>query len=320
MEAGALEDLLRQERFGDCTAAAEGWLQRGGLTVPQKALVFWALTRSLTRAQAGQEAIGPGELAVHFSRESGQYDLLGQALVHLASVCFDNRLHRRALLALEGYFHYYTLYGEARGLEGRVFHLIALCDQATGRPAKAVEYHQKAYRWHTGRGAEPQQVDWYRAALAWQYLQLGQTEPVNVLLRDSEAYLLLAPNDLDARVRLWNNRAYLCLLTGDHRGAIDIAIRAATLRGAAPGRKAQAFLILHYTAKAMGCARIALGIGVLAKVHATVARRVDVEEEVSRSMFQMQQQDRLPLVDELFQELSRISRQDSTGQCPASVE
>jgi hypothetical protein len=81
-----------------------------------------------------------------------------------------------------------------------------------------------------------------------------------------------------------------------------------SIRGVSPPRKAQACLILHHTANAMGMGREAMGMGVLARIQASVARRPDLEEEVIRSMLRFQQQQGLPLMEELFRALNEASQ------------
>jgi tetratricopeptide (TPR) repeat protein len=301
-----LANLLGAERFHEAREAAEVLLHRGGLNARELAQVYLALSHSLSALQAGQEAVGPAELAAHFARESAEYDLLGRALCHLASLCYDNRLYKRALSCLEAYFAHFTLCNRARALEGHVFHRTACCFQAMGRGLKALEYFEKAYRWH--RQGEPPLLDQHRADLAWQCLRLGKVERAEELLAESENYLRSAPNDLDARARHCCNVAYRAYLVGNYSEALDAAIRTMGLKGATSLRKAHACLVLHYTARAMGLQREAQGVAVLARIQASVARRADLEEEINRSMLQVQPQAGLPLIEELFRALRQAGQ------------
>ncbi|HYG60786.1 MAG TPA: hypothetical protein VD902_22140, partial [Symbiobacteriaceae bacterium] len=205
---------------------------------------------------------------------------------------------------LEEYFRDFALYNVSRALEGWSLAHLALFYQAMGRHPKALEYFQKAYRWHSEQGAGPQHLDEHRADLIWQSLKLGDTDAARPLLAESAVYLQEVPNDLDARARYLNNQAYLHYLSGGYTSALDAAIQVVHMRGVSALRKAQACLTLHYTAKAMGHRREAMGLGTLVRIQASLGRRPDLEEEATRSMLHMQQDGGLPLMDELFRSVT----------------
>lgn len=321
MELAVLSDLFRQGRYADCRERAETLLVQGGLDPHGSAAVYLALSRSLSALHANQEALGPGELAVHYARTCGDNDLLGRAICHSAYAYYENRLYKRALARLTEYFYYYSLYKEARALEGWVFYNMAVLYRAMGRGTKALEYYLKAYRWHQAEGAGPQELERCRANLVWQYLKLGEIEPAEGHMERSEEYLVHFPNDLDARARHWNNLAYHAYMTGAFRRAMETAARVVGLRGVTPLRKAYACLTLHYTARALGTERVAMGMGVLARIQASVARRPDIEEEASRSLVQtLQQREGLPLMEDLFAELGLVVRPRQDGAEPLPPE
>lgn len=311
MLVAALSGLLGERRYGECKELAEAILRRGGLTDGDRGYVYLALSSSLSALHANQEALGPGELAVHFTRAAAEYDLLGRALCHLAAVYRENGLYKRAVGCLDEYFQAFSLYDRARALEGRAFGQLAQSYQAMGRGPRALEYWRKAHRWHVDYQAEPQVVDLYRGKLVWQLLKLGQLESVAPLMAESEAYLRQAPNDLEARARYLNNLAYQAYLTSRYGLAIDTAARVMGMRGARPVRKAQACLTLHYTARSLGLVREAVGFGLLGRIHASVARRPDLEDEATRALLHMHQREALPSVEELLRELGR--RQGTSG-------
>ncbi|MFZ5827641.1 MAG: hypothetical protein ACOY94_25335 [Bacillota bacterium] len=320
MEIAHLSDLLREGRYGECREGAEALLLQGGLDRRGLAAVYLALSRSLSGASANQEALGPAELAVHYGRDCGDNDLLGRAICHSAYVYHENRLYKRAVARLAEYFYYYSLYVDARLLEGWVLYNMAVFYRAMGRGAKALEYYVKAYRWHLGEEAPPQQVEKCRANLAWQHLKMGEIGPAEACMEGSEEYLHRFPNDLDARSRHWNNLAFHAYMTGSYRRAMETAARVVGLRGATPLRKAYACMTLHHTARALGKERVAIGMAVLARIQASVARRPDVEEEASRSLLQiLQQREGLPLMEDLFSELGLVVRlrQDGADPLPA---
>lgn len=317
MEAALLSDLLRHGRYADCREVAETLLLRGGLDQWGLAVVYLALSRSLSALHANQEALGPAELAVHYARDCGDNDLLGRAICHSAYIYHETGLSKRAVARLTEYFSYHSLYKQARSLEGWAFFNMAVSYRAIGRGTKAVEYYGKAYRWHVSEGADPQQVERCRANLAWQHLKMGEIEPAEAFMEGSEEYLVQYPNDLDARARHWNNLAFHAYMTGEYRRAMETAARLVGLRGVTPLRKAYACLTLHYTARAMGQERVAMGMGVLARIQASVARRPDVEEEASRSLLQMlQQREGIPLMEDLFSQLGLVVRPRQDGAEP----
>ncbi len=317
MSGAGLADLLRQGKYADCRAHAETLLLRGGLDQVASVEVYLALSRSLSALHSNQEAIAPGELALHFARDCGQNDLLARAICHSAYVYYENRLYKRALARLAEYFYYYSLYKEARALEGWVLFNMAVFYRAMSRGSKALEYYTKAYRWHLQEGSSAQPLEKCRANLAWQYLKTGQIQEAEVYLEGSEEYLIHFPNDLDARARHWNNAAFHAYMTGAYRRAMELAARVMGMRGVTPIRKAYACLTLHYTARSLGKERVAIGMGVLARIQANVARRPDVVEEAEHCLVQiLQQREGLPLMEDLFAELGLRPRQDGAEPLP----
>lgn len=314
MEVSALAGLLEAGRYAECIQAAEVLLRHGALPDGEKARAFLAQSYAQAALQASQEAVGPAELAVHFSRTGSVYDVAAHALCHLADLCYENQLYKRALQCLDEYFSYITLYGaQARSLEGWVLSHTGLAYQAMGRGPRALEYFQKAYRWYVEHSACPQQVDQARGDLAWQLLRQGQPTEVTPLLEGSAAYLREHPNDLDARARLLNNRAYRNFLLGHYSAAIDTGVHSVQMRGASALRKAQACLILHHAARAMGLWKEARGLGFLARIQAGLSKRPDLEQEAVRCLLHLHQGADVPLMDELVRSVARL------GHSPAAA-
>ncbi|HYF93815.1 MAG TPA: hypothetical protein VD969_16505 [Symbiobacteriaceae bacterium] len=307
MDVSTLAVMLGERRYGECRDAASQLLQARDLTEPEKAQVFLALSDSRYALHAGQEAIGPAELAVYFGRQGGDYDLVGRALCHLATLYHESGLQKRAVNCLDEFFQYFGLYTRARALEGWVLSQLGLYYQAMGRGGKALDYFKRAYAWHMATGATPQALEEQRGRLVWQYLKLGNLDEAGELLGLSGAYLKGAPNDLDARACYLNNLAYRYFLIGRYGTAIDSAVQALQVRNASALRKGQACLTLHYAAKAMGLIPEAMGLGTLARIQANVARRPDIEEEATRSMLHIQQYQGLPLMDELLRSLRQFT-------------
>lgn len=308
MNVSQLASLLDEGRYAECRAEAESVLRHAPLTDQDRARAFLALSYSSAALHAGQEALGTAELAVYFSRQSGEYEVTGHALCHLAFLCYESRLYKRAVHCLEEYFRSFTLYGEAKTLEGWVLAHLGLFYQAMGRSSKALEYLEKAYRWHQDRGALPPQVDHHRAEWVWHLLKAGRVEQVRDLLAASATYLCEYPNDIDARVRFYNNHAYFHYLRGSHEAALDYAMQAMQVRGISAARKAQACLTLHYATRALGLWKEARGMATLARIHASVSRRPELEEEATRALLHLQTDSGLPLMDELFRSLGKMAR------------
>ncbi|HWI65234.1 MAG TPA: hypothetical protein VNT75_25670 [Symbiobacteriaceae bacterium] len=294
---------MEEHRFGDCRDAATELLRTADLTGGEKAQAFLALSYSLAALQSGQEAISPAELAVYFSREAGDYDLTGRALCHLAVLYGENGLGKRAVACLDEYFQLYGLYGRARALEGRVLAQLAQLCLAASQVQKAVAYGKRACQWYVDHDESPRAREEQRGRLTWLYLKAGQVEPAKELLAATQEYLREAPNDLEARACFLSNTAYRYYLIGAYTSAIDMAVQVLEMRGVAAVWRAQACLTLHYTARALGRTREALGFGTLARIQATVARRADLEQEAIRSMLHIGQKEGLPLMDELLRSL-----------------
>ncbi|HWI53417.1 MAG TPA: hypothetical protein VNT01_14845 [Symbiobacteriaceae bacterium] len=307
MEISTLAALLDEQRYGDCRDAANELLRTCSLPDADRAQVFLALSYSLSALQSGQEAVSPAELAVYFSRQAGDYDLLGRILCHLAMLYHELGLHKRAAACLDEYFQYFALYERSRLLEGWVLSKLGLFYQAMGRAPKALEYCKRAYGWHVASESPTQLVEEQRGNLIWQHLKLGQLYQARELLSISNAYLRQVPNDLEARAGYMNNQAYRYFLTGSYGAAIDSAVQVMHMRNVAPVRKAQACLTLHHTARAMGLEREALGLGTLTRIQANVAHRPDLEDEACRSLLHTRQAQRLPLMDELLRSLQQFT-------------
>jgi tetratricopeptide (TPR) repeat protein len=303
VDVGTLAALLDERRFGDCRDAATALLRTGELDDGARAQVFLALSCSLAALQSGQEALGPAELGVYFGREAGDYDLVARALCHLATLCHESGQHKRAIACLDEFFQYFGLYRMAKSLEGWVLGRLGLLYQAMGRGTKALEYFRRAYQWHLAADSSPQLIEVHRGNLTWQLLQLGATTEARELLAQSAAHLGRAPNDLEARACYLNNLGYSDYLSGNHRAAIDLCIQALHMRNVPAAWKARACLTLHYTARAMGRLREAMGLGTLARIQANLARQPHLAEEATRSMLHMQQHAGLPLMDELLRSL-----------------
>ncbi|HYF80390.1 MAG TPA: hypothetical protein VD973_25045 [Symbiobacteriaceae bacterium] len=305
MDVGALAALLDERRFGDCRDAALTLLRSSDLDDGARAQVFLALSCSLAALQSGQEALGPAELGVFFGRQAGDYDLVGRALCHLATLCHESGLYKRAIACLDEYFQYFGLYLFAKSLEGWVLGRLGLLHQAMGRGPKALEYFRRAYQWHAGGGASPQLVETHRGQLVWQLLKLGETGQARELLVLSEAYLGRAPNDIEARGCYLNNLGYCHYLDGNHSAAIDRCTQVLHMKNVPAAYKARACLTLHYSARAMGRVREAMGLGTLARIQANLAHQLHLEEEATRSMLHIQQHEGLPLMDELLRSLQQ---------------
>ncbi|HEY8346902.1 MAG TPA: hypothetical protein VIL07_06440 [Symbiobacteriaceae bacterium] len=318
MEVADLAALLAARRYREARHAAENLLRRGDLTVLEQAQTYLSLSYSLAALHLNQEALGPAELAVHYSRMTPDYDLLGRALYHLAELCADLALHKRALACLEQYFRQMPLYQRARALEGRAFHLAAVCHRNMWRESKAAEYFRKAYQWHLSQGLPPDRVEPIRAELIWQWLRIGQLERAAPLLAQSQQYVAETPQDVRARISLCNNLAYKAYLESAHPTAAARAEEAVRIIGATAAQKACAYLTLHYTARATGRRSDAVAFGMLARMQAILARRIDLERELTRSLLSMQDHVSLPHVEALLQSLR--SQPDMPGNSQTAVE
>lgn len=307
MEVSTLAALLDAQRYGDCRDAANELLRTRDLCDGEKALVFLALSQSMLALQSGQEAIGPAELAVFFSRQAGDYDWVGQALCHLAMLYHESGLHKRATVCLAEYFQHFALYRSSRQLEGRVLDCLGRIHQAMGQTPQALTYCKRAYAWHAAAGASPQAVEEQRGNLVWQYLKAGQMDHARELLSISRLYLQQAPNDLEARACYTNNLAYQAFLQASYATALGRAMEVMHMRNIAPARKAQACLTLHYTARAMRLTTQAGDLATLARIHAKVARRPDLEDEACQALLHTKQAERLPQADELLRSLRQLA-------------
>lgn|GEM_PF-2815949 len=309
VDVAALAGLLADRRYAECRTLSEELLRCDGLSAHAKAQASVALSRSLQALGAGQEALSPGELALHFGRESMDYDLVGSILCHLSSLCLENGLHKRGLTCLEDYFTFFHAYTEARDLEGWVLSRIAHVHQLSGRSTKALEYFARSYRWHEDMGAGPQLLEQHRADLIWQCLRLGHLDRAEALLQLSRSYLELAPNDIEARARYLNSAAYREFMTGQHGTALQLAAQVVHLRGVAPQHKAQGYLTLHLAARSRGLSCEAVAAGMLAKIQAGLAHRTDLESEVVRSLLQMQRGASVSCLEELAGSLAKLTEQ-----------
>jgi tetratricopeptide (TPR) repeat protein len=310
MDLSMLAALLEERRFSECRAAAEQLLSDTGLAEADRAQAFLALSCSLSGLHTVQAAIGPAELAVLLSRQSGDYDLMGRSLCHLAMLYQQSGLHQRAADCLADYFHSFGLYRRARGMEGWVLSHLGLFNEAMGQTSKALEYYRRALAWHTDQGAEPALVEQHRGDLAWLLLKAGRLGEAKPLLEQSAEYLRVAPNDLEARACHQNCLAYRDYLSGNHDAALSLGIQVIQMPAVSAARKAHAYLTLHYAARAMGRIREAVGLGTLARIQATVAGRPDLADEAVRSVLHIQQAGRLPQAEDLLESLRQPAAQN----------
>lgn len=302
-----LREWLAAGQYQRVKETAESWLLKPDLSADELALYNTALCAALVAMKEPVEALGPGERGLDAARRSGSPDAVAEALLYLADAYLGASHYSRAINLMNELLAVTPHSDRAQGWIGRVCDSLGSAYRALGRHERALENHRRAYEWGN-RHEDEAAIAGYRAHLIWAELKTGQLEAAAALLQEEAGYVSSAPGDTLAQARHLNNRAYLAFLQRDYSEATHGALQVFNLGKGMPGERARACITLHATARALGLPREAMGMGMLAKIQAQAARRPDLDDEVTKSMLQVQTRDRLMPVEDIFRHLERQAR------------
>ncbi|MFZ5816879.1 MAG: hypothetical protein ACOY93_16555 [Bacillota bacterium] len=299
--------LLEEGEFKKCLRLAEQLMLKGGWSLSEMATINLAICRCRLGIQDPYGAIAAGMLAVKLARDSGEYDLLGRALLNLGTAYVGIRQYDQALQQFYSYLDFLPQFNEARRLEGAIWKHIGVTYQRKLESEKALEALTRAREWFSDRGIDYSTFTCTHDLINT-YLQMHETDPMTSL--DPVRELLAQQREIARRNprETYFEGTYLLDLAAFylHEGRIARAMVAAN-KGMEVhrGDRIHTFhcqLLLHRCAMEKGDARRALGHALAARVQAVDGRFYELEFLASQAMADVIKQQGPDVVRQLDEE------------------
>lgn len=297
-------EMLAGRRFEEMRQMAQTLLDNEQLSTREKAVCHDALALAHSFLNDHGKAVPAGEIAVYLARESGDFDLLGEAIYHSGIVYGRRRWHEPAADRFEEYFQYLSLYTTAKELQPKVLFNQGVAYRWLRDYRTSVKKLRQA--WELVRETQGQRQQNYRWDLVWVCMLAGELDGVPELLAQGRAYLNQHPEDREAYFQQLNDEARYALLTGDLADAYKKAMEVIKQGDAFPDMQAVAGLTVHYLAVKRGMHLDALIIGCYVKQKAAAARRPDLDEEISKSIIEIDARSDGALMRELLNQLGYL--------------
>lgn len=206
MSLAVLEGLVQLKHWQAGADVAEQLLAGANLSREDRAGVLRALCECRNRLGDPAAAIRPGHDAVLLARESGQWDLLGRALIDLAAAYYFCSHYKEAAATYREYLALCERFEAARSLAPRVQYNLAVALEAHGRLTEAITVLETLLQGDLP-GVEAWELNRYRQKLAFLLLEARRLAGVPALLIACEEYVQAHPDDGAAQCHLWNDRA-----------------------------------------------------------------------------------------------------------------
>lgn len=299
--------LMEDGDFQSCIRLAELQLLRGGFTLPELAKVNLVVCRSRLGLHDASGAVAPGLLAIKLARDTGEWDVLGRALLNVGSAFIGIREYDQALHQLYSYFEYRHYYASAARFEGAVWKSIGVAHQRKLETEQAVDAFQRARTWFARRDVDLSVFTCTHDLIAT-YLQHAaqggahSLEAVAELLQNQREIVLKYPDDTYYRGTHLSDQAAYYLQAGRYRRAIVCALKAMEVRQGDPELAFYCHMVLHECSKVMGDSKQALGYALAARVQAIQARHFELEFLASQAMVEVIRQKGARVVRELDDE------------------
>ncbi len=281
-------DLLEREQWTACSDQAAQALSQDDWSKEQKAILNFALCRSLRRIARYGAALEPGQLAVYLAEDVKDYDLFGRALMELAAVQARlPGLEWQAVQTQRRYFDYYNQYKDTgRKLYSTAMYNLAVCLRAAGDHEEALQQFLQAFEAAKARG-NTDLSDQCRRNAAWQALELNQLELAEELIQQGRDYTGRHTHNMRAKASHMIDEAQLAYLKKKYSEATSLAIEAAVMAKAIPELFSDALDVLHRIGKSTGDIEGALAFAILAKEQAEAHERYDLMNQLRASVREM---------------------------------
>jgi len=302
MESGQYQEALR---------LAEQQLIRGGWDRSQLAQVNLVICRCRLGLQDPYAAVPSGLLATKLARDTGEWDLLGRALLNVGTAFAGIRQYDQALHHFYSYFEHSFRYTTSRRLEGAIWKHIGVTLQHKQESEKAIEALNRARAWYTANDVDLSAFT-VTHDLVNTYLGMHDTDPntnldpVVDLLAFERAIVRKFPSEtFYAGTHLLDRASYY--MHGGRLGrAIVCAMQVLEVRKGDHSLAFFAHMVLHRCTKLTGNPKQALGYALAARVEALKDRRFELEYLASQAMADVIRQQGKEVVRELDEEYQAI--------------
>lgn len=307
----ALTQLMESGQYEQSLRLAEQQLIRGGWNLSQLAQINLVICRCRLGLQDPYGAVPSGLLATKLARDTGEWDLLGRALLNVGTAYVGIRQYDQALHHFYSYFEHSFKYTTSRRLEGAIWKHIGVTLQHKLESKKAIEALNKARAWFTANDID-QSAFTVTHDLVNTYLGMHDTNaetslaPVVDLLAFERSIVRKFPTETFYAGTHLLDRATYYMHCGRLGRAIVCAMQALEVRKGDHSLAFYAHMVLHRCTKLTGNAKQALGYALAARVEALKERRYELEFLASQAMADVIRQQGTEVVRELDEEYTAM--------------
>lgn len=284
-----VNDLARLVELGDfkrCLEEAQHLWRLGGHDTEARARIQAAICRCSLELTDFFAAAQAGRLAVELAEEIGDADLLGFAVIDLATARGEVRLYEQSVMDFERFLAELASFTAARCMEGTALRRIAKVLHRSGQPQEALGRLCQARSWFHRYGDEASAMEAVRSMIRI-HLELQQFDLVGALLEECSRYALEHQLDREFLSDHLLDRAVYRLAIGKYETAVQEGFQALEAADNRLLQQCQAHLVVSQAALALGRPKDALSFAMAARVAAIDARRYDLEFEASEILFRM---------------------------------
>lgn len=307
----SLMRLMEDGEYASCIRLAEMQLLQGGFTLSELAKVNLVVCRSRLGLQDAQGAIPPGLLAIKLARDTGEWDVLGRALLNVGTAFISIRQYSQALHHLYSYFEHLHRYSSSARFEGAVWRHIAVAHQRKLESSQAVDAFRRACSWYARQGMDHSLFNCTHDLIAT-YLQQAEQgakdwlEPVKELLQSQRQIARKYPTETYYQGYYMWELAARYRQEGRYRRAMVGALKAMEIHKDDPELAFHCHMLLHECSKVLGDGKQALGYALAARVEAVRARHYELEFLASQAMAEVIRQKGSRVVQELDDEYQQL--------------
>lgn len=286
MSVSYLGRLLDEGDYKRCLTEAFTLLEDGGHDAESMARIQAAICRSCLELTDHFAAVKAGQTAVEIARRAGVPDVLGPALIDLATALVAVRRFDEAMDAFEQFLAELPTFTAAQCMEGVALQRMGDTLRRAGRPEQALNAYWRAHRWMERFGDEAAAREVARSIIHL-YLELGQPDVAIPLLVEADRYALNSPGDRRFLSEHLRTRALWHMARSEPELAANQAFQALEVADDRLEQQCSAHLLLCQTALAQDRPREALHFAMAARVTAIDGRLYALEFEASHLLFRL---------------------------------
>ncbi|MDB4895809.1 MAG: hypothetical protein JWN15_2071 [Firmicutes bacterium] len=286
MSVNHLARLLESGEYRRCLDEASALLQQGGQSAEAVTRIQAAICRSSLELSDYFAAVDAGRAAVAMAAEAGSPDLLGPALLDLATAHSQIRQYSEAVAVFEQFLEGLATYTAARCLEGTALQRLAETLASAGDPAEALARLCEARIWFERYGDAASAMECARAAMHV-HLEQGELAEALPYLQAGARYAAARHGDREFRTNHLLDRALLYLATGQPEAAGAAAFAALEAAEGNLMAQSRAQLMLAHSALAQNKPHEAFSFALAARISAIDGRAYDIEFDASDILFRL---------------------------------